>query len=209
MYLLQLHDASSSGGVEAQRLTTYIGRIQGQLDGSSRMDVYTYSYFLQSNVYRVDYPGSQTLCYENGFFAKDAQSYICDDQQFIDSLIAHRDWYSSTASPFISVFSDLPNAENWALAWERNNGQQCHVVEIRADVLVQFNSKIFSVAEIQQMIPWIEAGPVNSEYLILHHIPREAIGKGRSTEDIRFGTSLAAQNMDFISTNRNIGRNPF
>ena len=70
---------------------------------------------LPRQLYRVDYPGSQTIfSYEEGFKAADTTTFYGKDiKTFKEAGMNHLNWAYRGALPFISVFSDREHAENW------------------------------------------------------------------------------------------------
>jgi hypothetical protein len=150
----------------------------------SAMDIFrTESCNIPQTLYRVDYDDTLTTYdSEMGFQAGDTTTFLSDFQieLFVISVEAHRDWHSRIRSPYISLFSDRENAENWATRWELYNSRPCQIVEIDGTRLA--DSRVYCVRDLQNQFGL--SGPRNSEYLCLHRIPKKAIVSRQSTQNV-------------------------
>ena len=96
----------------------------------------------------------------------------------------HLDWKTCTPSPFISLFKAREHAENWALRWSENHGDElCHVPE--ADISMFRGQYVFDVEELWRTL---SASTSRSKHTggISHH-PSHSCGRGdRLSEHRRY-----------------------
>ncbi|KAG8754510.1 hypothetical protein FRC14_004999 [Serendipita sp. 396] len=124
------------------------------------------------NLYRVQYPGSQTrYSLQRGFrAASNFTPYTING--FRNAIAYHIDWRCRVRSPFISLFRGRQHARNWAQRWADNqNGGSCEIVQvwINADDDVM----VFRLAYLLDRLgisTSLDRSQYQSEYLCFRHI---------------------------------------
>ncbi|KAI9745075.1 MAG: hypothetical protein M1818_001353 [Claussenomyces sp. TS43310] len=142
------------------------------------------SFEIPSKLYRIHYAGSQTGCDDGGFWAVELR-YCTSVSRALETIESHVNWWSNEPSPWISTFSNRAAAENWALTWKRNNnGQDCDVVEIDGSRLLDC-----LIVRVRDVLHPMERPYSSMEYLVLHHVPQDAIVRWKSTRHLEVGMS--------------------
>lgn len=144
-------------------------------------------------LYRVYRPLQHTTLSPFGLQASTIQPwYVLSTHYslFIDSLTAHRDQVPNQPSPYVSLFSDLNEAESWALAAEEVFHKPTYILEIDVKHKLMRDKVMWKVSDIQDKTgkPLGMGGIRNSEWMVVYFVPQEAIRKVyRSSTAIRIG----------------------
>ena len=154
---------------------------------------------LPGNLYRVQYPGTQTKFSGNGLEAKDTYTTYTENNlhAFGQSIINQLTWHHRGAQPYILCFSEKEHAENWACKKPWNNGPwndgSWEVLTI--DTKLMPETYVFSlkdlVTRLNLELPKKVTQHIEGAYLCLHKIPSTAIVKVASAREVRSGTYIA------------------
>ncbi|KAI9926595.1 hypothetical protein ASPWEDRAFT_176435 [Aspergillus wentii DTO 134E9] len=145
-------------------------------------------------IYRVTDEFSNTHFDEEGIFAGnpdiDVSLFPKGDRQrkrTVYWIKKHLDWYSRVATPFISAYTDYDVA--WKEAERRVYAGHGDVVIWTIKMIHEYGIECRDMDRLKNVLGfWIPDKAFHnarSEYLVLHHIPSEAI---------LFGTSLSKRN---------------
>lgn len=137
-----------------------------------------------SRGYRVQYEGAWTTVTTIGglqassIFPNPSRGFT--DTKLKQLTSEHLDWNSCQGSPFISIFTDLGHAEDWALKWsERNGGKVASVLVIDCNKITRLLSVREVVDHLGIHIPEMLPEQYEDEYIAINQIPTEAIVESR------------------------------
>ena len=154
---------------------------------------------LPSNLYRVQYPGCQTILSGEGLAAKDINVTYSEDEMeaFRQSIVKQLTWGHRGDQPYIACFSDKDHAKNWALKepwapYERDK-DSWSLVTIKTRLMPE--TYVFSlddlVTRLQLELPERAIQHKKGAYLCLHRIPTSAIVNSASPREVKVGTQEA------------------
>jgi hypothetical protein len=156
---------------------------------------------LPHRLYRVDYPGSQTIFSDkDGFRAADTTTLYSKDKPnvFKEAVVKHLDWNYRGTSPFISLFSDQEHAQNWACKepWRskytgegtpKDSWTLCVIDPAELSETFVFQLKRLEVCLDFKIPNNARQNERSGEYLCLHKIPITAIIEKRDSEQVHNG----------------------
>lgn len=165
------------------------------------MDAYTCSGSeVPSQLYRVDYPGSQTVFSSTeGFSASDTTKVYNTNEldDFRQAIVNQFTWGSRASSPFISLFSDREHAENWGRKepWrgfrDRSDDWFLHLINTTR---MKDTSRFFKLSDLFENLgldlPDGARQHIKGAFLCLHRIPIEAMVQKRTSEQVKAGKFL-------------------
>ncbi len=112
---------------------------------------------------------------------------------FYQTITDHRN-QTPKQTPYISLFADRQEAENWALGAEDACGGNCRIMVISTRDMCMHEVVMFSVTHIMDKSGRNlgRGGVKDSEWLVCHYIPKNAIIKQYDVKEIRSRTYFYA-----------------
>ncbi|ORX94459.1 hypothetical protein BCR34DRAFT_629189 [Clohesyomyces aquaticus] len=159
------------------------------------MDPYVCSEFeIPDTLYRVDYPGSQTVFSStSGFTSADTTKVFPAHEldEFKQAIVNQFTWSSRASSPFISLFSDREHAENWGCKepWRGHKDKKGDWSLCAIDTTVlKDTGRFFKISDLVEELGLKIPGPagqhVRGAFVCLHRIPAEAVIERTSAKEV-------------------------
>lgn len=159
------------------------------------MDAYVCSKFdIPNELYRVDYPGSQTtFSGTNGFSASNTSKVYGNKAlaEFKQAVVNQFTWGCRDSLPFISLFSDRDHAENWGRKepWRKHKGPNgdwsLHVIDTTK---LKDAHQLFKLSDLLDKlnlnIPDFASQHIRGAFLCLHRVPIQAIVERRNPSEV-------------------------
>lgn len=154
---------------------------------------------IPSTLYRVHYTGSRTtFSPQNGFEAGDiTRTFENDDVRGFKEVVELQfTWGCRQSLPFISLFSDLEHAENWACKMLSGGGAHgeaeseygLHTIDTRDVARTHTFYKLSDLVKMLDLnIPEGARQHIKGAYLCLYHVPAAAIVCVRTLEEVERG----------------------
>jgi hypothetical protein len=147
-----------------------------------------------AKLYRVYRPFQHTSLSHCGLRASNSTTWLTVSNAshfslFLSTVTSHRQQLPHS-SPYISLFSSVSEAENWALAAEDEFLKPSFILEIDVQKLTMEGVAMWKISDIQDKTgkELGLGGMRNSEWLVLFYIPGAAISREfKSSRDIRIG----------------------
>ncbi|KAL8769052.1 MAG: hypothetical protein Q9209_004838 [Squamulea sp. 1 TL-2023] len=144
-------------------------------------------------LYRVQYPGCQTILSGAGLEARDTTVFYSETEihEFAQSIINQLTWGYRGAQPYITCFSDESHAENWALKepWHNRPQKEKNWCLVTIDTSLMSGTLMFKLSELVESLnltlPDGALQHVDGAYLCLHKIPTTAIVGIKSPQKVK------------------------
>ncbi|KAI0415741.1 hypothetical protein F5X98DRAFT_388631 [Xylaria grammica] len=152
---------------------------------------------LPRNLYRVQYPESQTTRTDEGLKATNTTTFYGNSDYelglFKQAVENHFTWSYRGRSPFISFFSDREHAENWGCTepWGGSDPHRDQWTLCTIDTCLLEEIYVFKVSRLVDAlgvkIPERAGQHERGSYICLHKVPARAILEEKAGSDVKYG----------------------